>query len=87
MKDFRWPKNNRLSYKNESAKLIQTLNPLDFLSAEVSGPSSRDAISQLHFVMLLALALAAKMQESVAVESGFLSVISNGSRFQEELGE
>jgi hypothetical protein len=37
--------------------------------------------------MLLALALAAKMQESVAVESGFLSVISNGSRFQEELGE
>jgi hypothetical protein len=33
MKDFRWSKNNRLSYKNESAKLIQTLNPLDFLSA------------------------------------------------------
>ena len=55
MKDFRWPKNKRLSYKNESAKLTQTLNPLDFLSAEASGPSSRDAFSQLHSVMHAAL--------------------------------
>ena len=55
MKDLIWPKNNRLSYKDKSAKLIQTMNPLDFLSAEASGPSSRDAFSQLHSVMHSAL--------------------------------
>ncbi len=51
MKGFMWPNSKRLSYNDESAKLIQTLNPLDFLSADVSGPSSRDAFLQLHAVM------------------------------------
>ncbi|PKB78853.1 MAG: hypothetical protein BZY88_16360, partial [SAR202 cluster bacterium Io17-Chloro-G9] len=55
MKDLIWPKNKRLSYKDESAKLIQTMNPLDFLSAEANGPSSRDAFSQLHSVIHAAL--------------------------------
>ncbi len=36
---------------------------------------------------LLALAISDKIQDAVAVETGFLSLISNGVRFSEELGE
>ncbi len=55
MKELIWPDNKRLSYKDESEKLTQTMNPLDFLSAEGNGPSSRDAFSQLHSVIHAAL--------------------------------
>ena len=36
---------------------------------------------------LLALAIAEKLRDTIAVEAGFLSLISNGMRFGEELGE
>ena len=36
---------------------------------------------------LLALALSEKIQDTVSLEAGFLSVISNGVRYNEELGE
>jgi hypothetical protein len=36
---------------------------------------------------LLALAISQKVQDTVSVEAGFLSLISNGVRFSEELGE
>ena len=46
-----WPKNKRLSYKDESARLSPSLDPLDFLGTESMGPSSRDAFQQLHSVI------------------------------------
>ena len=46
---------------------------------------NRVALNELE--ELLALAIAEKLRDTIAVESGFLSLISNGMRFGEELGE
>ena len=40
-----------MSYKEESPRLAQTLDPLDFLAADAVGPTTRDAFQQLHAVM------------------------------------
>jgi hypothetical protein len=46
---------------------------------------NRVALNELE--ELLALAIAEKLRDTIAVEAGFLSLISNGMRFGEELGE
>ena len=47
--------------------------------------TNRVALNELE--ELLALAIAEKLRDTIAVEAGFLSLISNGMRFGEELGE
>ncbi|MCH8987391.1 MAG: hypothetical protein IIA92_01115 [Chloroflexi bacterium] len=44
-------------------------------------------VESQEMVDLLALATAHKIQNSVSIDTGFLSLISNGARFGEELGE
>ena len=46
-----------------------------------------DRVSLQELEELLALAISQKIQDTVSVEAGFLSVISNGVRYNEELGE
>ncbi len=51
MARFAWPNKKRLSYRDESARVRQSMDPLDFLSADSAGLSTRDAFQQIHAVM------------------------------------
>ena len=57
----------------------------DFLAGKpVYGPNRVDP---LELQELLARATAQKIQSTVSIDTGFLSLMANGSRFGEELGE
>ncbi len=51
MARFSWPTKRGLSYKEESAKVRQTMDPLDFLATDSGSLSNRDAFQQIHAVM------------------------------------
>lgn len=51
MAPFSWPSKKRLSYKEESAKVRPSMDPLDFLGTDTGHLSSKDAFQQLHAVM------------------------------------
>jgi len=48
---FSWPSKKGLSYKDESTKVRQTMDPLDFLATDSGTLSNRDAFQQIHAVM------------------------------------
>ena len=51
MARFPWPSKKKLSYKEESPKLRETMDSLDFFATGASGLSTRDAFQQIHAVM------------------------------------
>ncbi len=51
MPRFSWLNKSKLSYKEESTKVRQSMDPLDFLAAESGSISTRDAFQQIHAVL------------------------------------
>ena len=51
MAPFGWPSKKKLSYKEESPKLRETMDSLDFFATGANGLSTRDAFQQIHAVM------------------------------------
>lgn len=51
MPNVSWLSKKKLSYKEESTKVRQSIDPLDFLAVESGNISSRDAFQQIHAVM------------------------------------